>query len=100
MAAYENQSGGVLDALNKLREEAQGQLEEARIKETASIQAFQMLKQILEDEIKFTNKEMVEAKQSKSASVEAKATTEGGLDVTSKDRAEDIKTLQECTTSA
>merc|ERR1719478_1172824 len=54
-----------------------------------------MLKQGLEDAIKFANKEMDEAKQSKSASSESKATAEGDLDVTSKDLAEDIKTLQE-----
>jgi len=94
-AVYENQSGGVMDTMNKLLEEAQAQLDAARNKETASIQAFQMLKQGLEDEIKFANKEMDEAKQSKSASSEKKATAEGDLDVTSKDLAEDIKTLQE-----
>merc|ERR1719229_491736 len=38
---------------------------------------------------------MDEAKQSKSASAEAKAVAEGDLDVTSKDLAGDIKTLQE-----
>ena len=37
---------------------------------------------------------MTEAKQSKSASSEAKATAEGDLDITSKDLAEDIKSLQ------
>jgi DNA repair exonuclease SbcCD ATPase subunit len=84
-----------LDTMNKLLEEAQAQLDAARNKETASIQAFEMLKQGLEDEIKFGNKEMDEAKQSKSASSEAKATAEGDLDVTSKDLAEDIKTLSE-----
>jgi len=94
-AVYENQSGGVLDTLNKLLEEAQGQLDAARNKETASIQAFEQLKQGLEDAIKFANKEMDEAKQSKSASSESKATAEGDLDVTSKDLAEDIKTLAE-----
>jgi len=94
-AVYESQSGGVMDTLNKLLEEAQGQLDEARNKETANIQAFQMLKQGLEDEVKFGNKEMDEAKQSRSASAEAKAVAEGDLDVTSKDLAEDIKTLQE-----
>merc|ERR1711968_420903 len=71
-AVYENQSGGVLDTLNKLLEEAQGQLDAARNKETSSIQAFEQLKQGLEDAIKFANKEMDEAKQSKSASAEAK----------------------------
>jgi len=94
-AVYESQSGGVMDTLNKLLEEAQGQLDEARNKETANIQAFQMLKQGLEDEVKFGNKEMDEAKQSRSASAESKAVAEGDLGVTSKDLAEDIKTLQE-----
>merc|ERR1719281_836484 len=81
--------------MNSLLEKAQSQLDEARNKETSSIQAFEMLKQGLEDAIKFANKEMDEAKQSKSASAEAKATAEGDLDVTSKDLAEDIKTLSE-----
>jgi len=93
-AVYDNQSGGVLDTLNKLLEEAQSQLEDARNKETASIQAFQMMKQGLEDEIKFANKEMDESKQSKSASAEGQAVAEGDLAVTSKDLSEDIKTLQ------
>ena len=62
-AVYESQSGGVVDTLNKLPEEAQTQLDAARGKETASIQAFEMLKRGLEGEIKFANKEMDEAKQ-------------------------------------
>merc|ERR1719450_335189 len=91
-AVYENQSGGVLDTMNSLLEKAQAQLDGARAKETADIQAYEVLKLSLEDAIKFGNKEMDEAKQSKSASAEAKATAEGDLDVTSKDLAEDIKT--------
>ncbi len=35
-AVFENQSGGVLDTLNKLLEEAQGQLDEVRNKERSS----------------------------------------------------------------
>ena len=62
-AVYESQSGGVVDTLNQLPEEAQTQLDVARGKETASIQAFEMLKRGLEGEIKFANKEMEEAKQ-------------------------------------
>jgi len=92
-AVYENQSGGVLDTMNSVLEKAQTQLDSARAKETANIQAFQVLKLSLEDAIKFGNKEMDEAKQSKSASGEAKATAEGDLAVTSKDLAEDIKAL-------
>merc|ERR1719230_726288 len=92
-AVYENQSGGVLDTMNSVLEKAQTQLDSARAKETANIQAYQVLKLSLEDAIKFGNKEMDEAKQSKAASEEAKATAEGDLAVTSKDLAEDIKAL-------
>jgi len=93
-AVFENQSGGVLDVLNDLLEKAQGELDGARSKENSDIQNFQMLKQSLEDEIKFANKEMDEAKKSKAESSETKATAEGDLDVSSKDLAEDVKELQ------
>merc|ERR1719352_463124 len=84
-AAYENQSGGVVDTMNDLLEKAQAQLESARATETANVQNFEMLKQSLTDEIKFANKEMDEAK----------ATAEGDLDVTSKGLSEDVKALAE-----
>jgi len=93
-AAFENQSGGVLDVLNDLLEKAQGELDSARTKENSDMQNFQMLKQSLTDEIKFANKEMDEAKTSKSESTEIKATSEGDLNVASKDLAEDVKELQ------
>merc|ERR1719324_904869 len=92
-AAYENQSGGIIDTMNDLLEKAQTQLESARATETANVQNYEMLKQSLTDEIKFANKEMDEAKKSKAASEEAKATAEGDLDVTSKALAEDEKAL-------
>jgi len=94
-AVYESQSGGVLDTMNGLLEKAQQQLEGARSKETASIQGFQMLKQGLEDAIKFAEKEKDEAKQSMNASEEAKAAAEGDLHSTDKALAEDIKALAE-----
>lgn len=93
-ATYENQSGGVLDVLNDLLEKAQGELDTARSKENTDMQNFQMLKQSLTDEIKFANKEMDEAKKSKSESTEGKATADGDLNVASKDVAEDVKELQ------
>merc|ERR1719443_1392359 len=92
-AAYENQSGGIVDTMNDLLEKAQTQLDSARATETANVQNFEMLKQSLTDEIKFANKEMDEAKKSKSASEESKATAEGDLDVSSKALAEDVKAL-------
>merc|ERR1719161_1499785 len=92
-AVYENQSGGVVDTLNSLLEEAQTQLDQARATETANVQNFEMLKQSLTDEIKFANKEMDEAKKAKAASTESKASAEGDLEVTSKALAEDVKAL-------
>jgi len=92
-AVYESQSGGVVDTLNSLLEEAQTQLEQARSTETSDVQNFEMLKQSLEDEIKFANKEMDEAKKAKAASAESKATAEGDLDVTQKSLNEDLSAL-------
>jgi len=94
-AAYENQSGGVIGVLNDLLEKAQGELESARQKEAADLANFQMLHQSLTDEVKFANKEMDEAKQSKSESSESKATATGDLDVTSKDLANDLTELDD-----
>merc|ERR1719174_1627082 len=92
-AVYESQSGGVVDTLNSLLEEAQTQLDQARATETADIQNFEMLRQSLEDEIKFANKEMDEAKKAKAASAESKASAEGDLDVTTKSLNEDLSAL-------
>jgi hypothetical protein len=92
-AVYESQSGGVVDTLNSLLEEAQTQLEQARSTETADVQNFEMLRQSLEDEIKFANKEMDEAKKAKSESAESKATAEGDLEVTQKSLNEDLSAL-------
>jgi hypothetical protein len=92
-ATYENQSGGIMDVMNDLLEKSQGELDKARATETANLQNFQMLKQSLEDEIKFGEKEKDEASKSKAESAETKAGAEGDLDVTSKDLAEDIKEL-------
>jgi len=94
-AAYENQSGGIIDTMNDLLEKSQTQLDSTRATETANLQNFEMLKQSLTDEIKFANKEMDEAKKSKAESEEKKATAEGDLEVTSKGLSEDVKALAE-----
>ena len=87
-----------------MNEKAEAQLEEARGKETADLNAFAMLKQSLEDEIKFANKEMSEAKASMAASGEKKAAAEGDLGITSKALETDITALadlhQDCMTKA
>merc|ERR1712127_512324 len=94
-AVYKGQSGGIIDTLGDLLEKAESQLNELRNKETASLQEFQMLKQSLDDKIKYETKEMAEAKQGIAASNEKKATAEGDLEMTSKNLAEDVTALGE-----
>jgi len=103
-AVFESSSGGVVGVLNDLLEKAQGELDAARQKEQADLNNFEMLKASLTDEIKFANKEMDEAKQSKSGSEETKATAEGDLGVTTTDLNNDVSSLadlhHECMTKA
>jgi len=84
-AVYESHSGGIVDTLQGLLDKAQGQLGDAQKKETTSKNNFEMLKQSLEDEIKYANKELAEAKTNLAGSQEGKAVAEGDLSVTSKD---------------
>merc|ERR1719409_1223384 len=103
-AVYEGHSSGIIGTLEGLTEKAESQLEKARKSESASLQNYQMLKQSLDDEIKFAEKDMDKAKKNLAASQEGKATAEGDLDTTSKDLAEDVATKatlhQECMNSA
>merc|ERR1719150_913539 len=65
---------------------------------------YEMLKQSLEDDIRFANKDLDAAKKSLAASGETKATAQGDLTVTSKALAADISTLgdlhKDCLTKA
>merc|ERR1719497_284978 len=103
-ATYEGHSGGIIDTLENLLEAADGQLSEARKKETSSKNNYEMLKQSLEDDIANANKDLDGAKKSLSASGEAKATAQGDLTVTSKALATDTATLddlhKDCLTKA
>merc|ERR1719324_396448 len=62
-SVHENQSGGILDVLESLRGETSAQLDETRQAETNKKNHYEMLRQSLQDEIKFSNKEMSEAKK-------------------------------------
>lgn len=103
-AAYENKSDGIVDTLEGILEKAQDQLAELQKTETNKKNNFAMLKQSLEDEIKFASKEKDAAAKALASSGERKATAEGDLGVTSKALAEDKKTLgethQDCMTKA
>merc|ERR1712117_655572 len=89
------QSGGIIDTLGDLLEKAESQLAELRNKETAALNEFQMLKQSLEDKIKYETKELEEAKTGIAASNEKKATAEGDLAATTKNLDEDVLALSE-----
>jgi chromosome segregation ATPase len=92
-ATYENHSGGILDVLGNLKDEAEGQLADARKKEQAAQHNFEMLKQSLTDQIKNANSETDAAKKEKAQSSGKKAEAEGDLGVSSKDLAEDQSSL-------
>lgn len=90
---YENQSGGIVETLNSLKDKAQDQLDAARKAETESLRAYELLKQSLEDSMKFDNKDMSAAKKNLGEAGEAKSTAEGDLEVTAKALAADVKDL-------
>jgi len=90
-AVYASQSGDILNTLQDLKAKAEEQLDAARNKETADTGSFEGLKQSLEDELSYGQKEMDEAQRGIAESSEKKATAEGDLAATSKDLAEDLK---------
>merc|ERR1719395_311362 len=103
-AAYKSKSGGIVDVLNDLLADAEGQLEDARKAESNLQNNYEMLKLELEDAIKYGGQEMDKTKKNNAACEEKKAEAEGDLEVTNKALAEDIKQLadthQECMTKA
>jgi len=94
-AAYKSKGGSIVDVLEDLLDKANEQLDATRKKETSARHNFEMLAQSLEDEIKFSTKDMGEAKKSSAASAEAKSEAEGSLAATSKDLAGDKAALEE-----
>lgn len=62
-AAYESKSGGILEVLTDMLGKAEDQLAEARKTETTSKHNFELMKQTLEDPIKFANKELEKTKK-------------------------------------
>merc|ERR1719401_2768531 len=92
-AVYESQSGNIVDTLQGLLDKAEGLLSEARQKETAALHSFELLKQSLDDSVKFATKDTASAKKSLAESSQTKAAAEGDLEVTSKDLAADTASL-------
>merc|ERR1719235_69842 len=103
-AAYKSKSGGIVDTLEDMLEKAKAELADAQKAEMNSKFDYDMLKQKLEDAMKFGTKELDETKAAKAAAEEAKATAEGELAVAEKAAAEGTKHLtdlqNECMTAA
>jgi X-X-X-Leu-X-X-Gly heptad repeat protein len=103
-AVYESHSNNIIDTLNDLLEKAQAQLSDARNGESSALRNFEMLKQGLEDQIKFSTKDAAEAKKSLALSGEKNAAAEGDLAMTSKELGADTTGLadlnQDCMTKA
>merc|ERR1719261_1433761 len=78
-ATYKSHTGGLIETLEGLLDKAKDELAAARNKETSALHNFEMLQQSLQDEIKFANKDMAQAKKDLFASKEALATAEGDL---------------------
>jgi len=103
-AAYKSKSGGIVDTLEDMLEKAKAELADAQKAEMNSKFDYDMLKQKLEDAMKFGTKELDETKAAKAAAEEAKATAENELAVADKATAEGEKHLSdlqnECMTAA
>merc|ERR1712156_741148 len=90
---YKSQSGGIIDVLEDMKEKAESQLAELRKAEESSQHNYAMLKQSLEAQIAFDEKDMKDEKASKAASLEGKAEATGDLEVTTKELANAQETL-------
>jgi predicted RNase H-like nuclease (RuvC/YqgF family) len=84
-AVYESHSSGIIETLEDLLDKAQTQLAESRKAETSALHNFELLKQGLEDSIKFNTKDTSEAKKALAGSGEKKAAAESDLAMTTKD---------------
>merc|ERR1719264_2161219 len=101
-AIYKSHSGDILATLQGLFDKAEAQLAELRKTETTNVNNFQMLRQSIEDELTYGNKELVEAKEGLAADTEtladlhadclAKATD---FEDETKSRGEELKALHE-----
>jgi len=92
---YESKSSGIVDTMQELLDKAETELSDLRKKETDSKNSFDLMKQSLEDEVKFAKKDLEQAKKGIAESTEKKSEAEGELEVVSKELAEDIKAKKE-----
>merc|ERR1719464_2696414 len=88
---YRSHSGNIVQTLQDVTEKAEGQLADARSKETANLNHFQMLKQSLEDSIRVETSELNDAKKAIGECQGRKAAATGDLKATTSDLGADEK---------
>jgi len=93
-AVYQGHGSGIIDTLEGLLEKAKDSLGKARKTERSNAQNFAMLKQSLDDEIKYGNKDLAKTKKALASTTETKATATGDLSVATKGLNEDTTTLK------
>merc|ERR1719313_1596317 len=95
--AYEFQSQGIIDMLQKLLDEFVAELTTAEKEESDSVHAFQMLSQDLNNNIEQTTAARDEKAALKAKKLQAKADAEGSLTDTTTTRDDDVKYLEDMT---
>jgi len=95
--AYESKNGGVTEMLEDLQDKAKAELNSLRKKENESRSNFQLLRQSLEDEIKFAKEEVKKLKAMQAQDSSDKASDEKDLKDTTTNLDEDSKELKELT---
>jgi len=95
--AYEFQSQGIIDMLQKLLDEFVAELTTAEKEESDSVHAYQMLTQDLNNNIEQTTAARDEKAALKAKKLQAKADAEGSLTDTTTTRDDDVKYLEDMT---
>merc|ERR1719428_2652342 len=95
--AYEFQSQGIIDMLNKLLDEFIAERTTAEKEESDSVHAYQMLTQDLNNNIEQTTAARDEKAALKAKKLQAKADAEGDLTDTTTTRDDDVKYLEDMT---
>merc|ERR1719169_30938 len=93
--AYEFQSGGIVDMLEKLKDDFRKQAKDTEKAEMNSQHAYNMIKQDLTDSIDRANSDIEEKTAEKEKKIEKIAVDKGMLAQTMQDKAEDEKTLSD-----
>jgi len=94
-AAYTSKSGGLVDMMEDMHDQAQKQLRLIRDGERKAQHNYELLKQALEDEAEASGKAMNEEKATKAKRSEDKAAAEGDLAANNKQLKEGQKSLDE-----